>query len=640
MARGSHAAALLCVVAVAALFQVALAGAPKEESLLLYMRNDHPRDVILHEGTTFVEVELEVAPHMLSLADSAVIVEKWVEPVPLTTVDAKAYENITVTLQQLEKDSDVVPNATANTTALAALTELTEADYTTGTWRNLTELYSFNFTDKGTKRFFAKSIGGVSGFSHGKHHRLHITTTLGPTVVLKVGVVCINNYGLAQAWLGLAVLIVTYSIISFEFAERALMGLSAMFVTLLFLLIAHKEYPLETVATWLDQSTFVLLFGMMIIVKIFGDTGFFEWIAVQSIRLSRGSVRILFVLICSLTAFLSAFLDNVTTVLLSAPITIKVCEVLEVSPVPFLIGQALLSNIGGTATLVGDPPNIIIGSMLKDVVTFNDFIANLMPCVIIVAVIIEVFLLWWYRHSVAGRRQLNLEELQKEGKIKEKVKFIKCSIILAIVLLAFFLSSLINAEPAWIALAGATALMLLTYPKHIETPLTGVEWNTLVFFGALFVLVRGMEKLGLIRLITDLVAYIISSCPPERHEIVAITVILWVSALVSAVISSIPTTTTLIPVIVDLADDPNLKLALRPLIWALAFGACFGGNGTLIGAAANVVVAGIVRSKGYFVTFANFTKVGFPVMILSTIIANIYIIIVYPVAGLGVGSYD
>eukprot|EP00727_Mastigamoeba_balamuthi_P014069 m51a1_g9285 hypothetical protein (610) ;mRNA; f:14148-15977 len=603
--------ALLSLVLCAALLPCGgLAGVPKDDSVTVILRSDHPADVVLTKGTSHAEVEIVVAKYALSLAHSAVEVKKWAESEPEESVDAKATQNITVVL---EKTSET--NASE--------------------WVAAGSPRTFHLSDKGLEKFFS-----VSASSSAASQRLRFSTTSGDSVAVRVHTVCMGGYGKAQAWLGLAVLVVTYSIISFELAERALMGLAAMFVTLLLLLIAHKEYPLETVATWLDQSTFVLLFGMMIVVKIFGDTGFFEWIAVQSIKLSRGSIRVLFVLICTMTACLSAFLDNVTTVLLSAPITIKVCELMERSPVPFLVGQALLSNIGGTATLVGDPPNIIIGSMLKETVTFNDFILNLTPCVIFVSVVCEAFLLWVYRKSVSGRRDLDISVLKNEGQIKEKTKFIKCSVVLSIVLLGFFLSSVIDAEPAWIALAGATALMLLTYPKHIETPLTGVEWNTLVFFGALFVLVHGMEKLGLIRLITDVVGSMIAACSPKNHLLVAVTLILWVSALLSSVISSIPTTTTLIPVIVELAEDPSLHLALKPLIWALSLGACFGGNGTLVGAAANVVVAGIVRAKGYFVTFANFTKVGFPVMALSTAIANVYLIFIYVLLGWGVGPYD
>ena len=460
-------------------------------------------------------------------------------------------------------------------------------------------------------------------------HRIELRTNVTTPVVVKVGIVTLGSYGGMQTWLGLAVMVVTYGLIATEIVEKALMGLAAMFVTMLLLLLGNKEYSLEFVAQWLDQSTFVLLFGMMIIVKIFGDTGFFEWVSVLCIRISKGSVRVLFVLICSITAFFSAFLDNVTTVLLSSPITIKVCELLDISPVPFLIGQALASNIGGTATLIGDPPNIIIGSMLKEHVDFLAFIINLMPFVLVAFVIALVFMMVWWRHSIAGRRQIEMQDLLQEGKIHDRPKFIKCCVVLCVVLLFFFLSSVLSIEPAWIALAGATILMLLTYPRHIDTPLSGVEWSTLVFFAALFVLINGMAKLGIIRVIGSLISSILEAVPPSGQLYAAMTLILWFSAFLSAIISSIPTTTTFVPVLKELVANPALHLRMRPLIWSLSIGACFGGNGTIIGAPANVVVAGIVRSKGYFITFMKFTKVGMPVMLITVALANVYLLIFY-----------
>lgn len=553
---------------------------------------------------------------MFSFGSQHIVVEGNTEGAP-ETPDTTTNATLTVVLEQLQQNG---------TTA-----DLGED----ANWTQIATLFSGEFTDAGLEKYISQSIRVGDDYSDFHQHRVVICTSSNTTIVVKVSIVTIGSYGTLQAWLGLGVLVLTYTLISFEAAERALIGLAAAFVTLLLLLIANKEYTLEVVATWLDQSTFVLLFGMMIIVKIFGDTGFFEWIAVKCIRLSKGSVRIMFVLICVLTAVLSAFLDNVTTVLLSSPITVKVCEVLEISPVPFLIGQALLSNIGGAATLIGDPPNIIIGSMMKEWVDFMSFIYNLAPCVLVAGFVAMGFLLFWWRHSVAGRRPFTVEEIEEEGRIKERTKFIKCCIVLVLVLVAFFLSSVLNIEPAWIALAGATALMLLTYPKHIETPLSGVEWNTLVFFAALFVLVNGMAKLGLIRMIVDLIGSALRLVDPKHQLTVAMTLILWFSALLSAIISSIPTTTTFVPVLIELAADPTLSLHIKPLIWSLSLGACFGGNGTLVGAAANVIVAGLVRSKGYFISFVAFTKVGFPTMLMTVVIANVWLISVY--VGLGWG---
>lgn len=627
--------------------------------MLLFVSESLPRHIVLRPSVKFVEMTFRIPTHAMSFGVPGVEygVEDNIEGVPETLVDNTTQAGLYFVLQQWVNTSGTQKDKEDNSPAAA------------GYWADVGYIYAVNFTDSGIEREFSKNLGsahpfelapnsssssedngstldegseernkdfprqrggnGTVAFVQDAMHRIELRTNVTTPVVVKVGIVTLGSYGGMQTWLGLAVMVVTYGLIATEIVEKALMGLAAMFVTMLLLLLGNKEYSLEFVAQWLDQSTFVLLFGMMIIVKIFGDTGFFEWVSVLCIRISKGSVRVLFVLICSITAFFSAFLDNVTTVLLSSPITIKVCELLDISPVPFLIGQALASNIGGTATLIGDPPNIIIGSMLKEHVDFLAFIVNLMPFVLVAFVIALVFMMVWWRHSIAGRRQIEMQDLLQEGKIHDRPKFIKCCVVLCVVLLFFFLSSVLSIEPAWIALAGATILMLLTYPRHIDTPLSGVEWSTLVFFAALFVLINGMAKLGIIRVIGSLISSILEAVPPSGQLYAAMTLILWFSAFLSAIISSIPTTTTFVPVLKELVANPALHLRMRPLIWSLSIGACFGGNGTIIGAPANVVVAGIVRSKGYFITFMKFTKVGMPVMLITVALANVYLLIFY-----------
>lgn len=606
------------------------AGAPEERDIKFIVQAGHSRSIELDHGSKYLELSLTIPKHALSFGLSDNIeVEDHIEGAPITAHSGTAELHITLEQEQGDEEDDEGDDVTASTSSLSTSSGASGSG--NGNWSLLEEISAFNFSDSGVSKFVSVSLSGVSGYKKGLRHRVAFTTNASVPVIVSAEVVTMSGYGKAQGWLGLVVLVIAYGIISFELAERALIGLAAVFVTLVLLVAGNKTYTLslEYVATWLDQSTFVLLFGMMIIVQVFGETGFFEWLAVQCIRLSKGSIRVLFILICTMTAVLSAFLDNVTTVLLSSPITIKICEVLEISPVPFLIGQALLSNIGGAATLVGDPPNIIIGSMLKEYVSFVSFIENLSIPVILASVAAMAFLLVWWRASIAGRRQVDLSEIIAGAKIKDMRKFVKSCIVLCAVLLFFFLSSVLHIEPAWIALAGATAIMLLTYPKHIETPLTGVEWNTLVFFAALFVLINGMAELGIIRMICSLISAALKGVDPKYQEMVAITMILWFAGLISAVISSIPTTTTFVPVLKELVADPRLNLRMEPLIWSLSLGACFGGNGTLVGAAANVVVAGIVRSKGYFITFASFTKVGFFVMLISLVIANAYLLIVF-----------
>lgn len=237
--------------------------------------------------------------------------------------------------------------------------------------------------------------------------------------------------------------------------------------------------------------------------------------------------------------------------------------------------------------------------------------------------------MFWWRKTVAGTREMDISVLQKEGGIRDKKKLIISSVCLGLVLVFFFFTSLLHVEPAWIALAGATLLMLLTYPKHIEVPLSGVEWNMLLFFAALFVFINAVGQLGIIRMIADLMATIISPVPSNKQLYLAMTVILWVSGVLSSVLSSIPTTTMLIPVVQEMFANPSLSLPLRPLIWALSLGSCLGGNGTIIGAASNLVVSGVVRSKGYYITFVSFAKVSVPLTLLLIAVANVYLIVVY-----------
>lgn len=470
---------------------------------------------------------------------------------------------------------------------------------------------------------------------NGMEHRLVVRTNSTVAFVVTLEVNTLGDYGVAQTYLGLVVLVAAYVLIALEVVERGLVALVAMFLALLLCTIGHKRFSLEDIAAWLDQPTFILLFGMMVIVKIFGETGFFEWISVRAIKLSRGSVRLLFVLINLPTAIFSAFLDSVTTVLLSAPITVKACEAMEISPMPFLMAQAMLGNIAGAATMIGDPPNMIIGSLLRDHVDFLSFIVNCGPMALIGMFIATGYFLFWWRHTVAGTRKIELETMLKETEITQKRKLTLSSVVLGLVLFFFFLSSVLDVEPAWIALAGAVALMLLTYPKHIDVPLSGVEWDMLVFFAALFVLINSMNSLGIIDLISNIIAAAVRTVSPQNHLYVAMTIVMWFSAIMSAFLSSIPTTTMLIPVIQQMAANPTLSLPLRPLIWALSLGSCFGGNGTLIGAPSNLVVAGVVRSKGYFITFTSFSKVSIPLTLVLVALCNVYVIVVYGALGWG-----
>jgi Na+/H+ antiporter NhaD/arsenite permease-like protein len=394
----------------------------------------------------------------------------------------------------------------------------------------------------------------------------------------------------------------------------------------------------------IEWETIGLLLGMMVMVGVISHTGIFEWFAVQAYKKSNGNVWTLVVILCSVTAVLSAFLDNVTTMLLLTPVTIQLARVLDLDPIPVLIAEVLFLNIGGAAIMIGDPPNIIIGSMMsesaiaanKDAgiaslsgqgVSFNDFIIELAPGILLTIIPTFMMLKWMYAEEFAGERIRDVEELEAKYGVKD-AKMLKASgTILGLVILGFFLNPILHIPVSWVALVGAVLMLLVTNPHELEEPLEKVEWTTLIFFAGLFVLIHSLQHLGVISWIGDQVESSIIFFDEEYRFVAALVIILWVSAIASAFIDNIPYTITMIPVVLQISVSLNLDLG--PLIWALAFGACLGGNGTLIGASANVVTAGMSEEAGYPISFNQFFKAGFPVMLMTVSIITAYVVMVY-----------
>jgi len=321
--------------------------------------------------------------------------------------------------------------------------------------------------------------------------------------------------------------------------------------------------------------------------------------------------------------------------MLVAPVTLRLCRVVDLPPIPFILTEVFFSNIGGTATLIGDPPNIIIGSMLSEYIQFADFIINLAPGLVFGLIFTAVFSRIVYRNKLEDKIVEDIAELEEQYKITNKKLFIKVMVVLGITVCVFFLEPLTHMEPAWIAMSGAAVLLMVSSPHEIEQFLEKVEWSTLLFFSGLFIFIECLKEMGLIRFIGNICTQIISKAPLDQRLLVALVLLIWVSAVCSAFIDNIPYTATMVPVILQLYQDPNLNLPIKPLAWALAFGACLGGNGTLIGASANVVAVGIMDRADYKVSFIEFFKYGFPVMIITVIVATIYSIIVYSVLGWG-----
>ena len=464
-------------------------------------------------------------------------------------------------------------------------------------------------------------------------------------------------------YVGLAILIAGYVLIIFETGHRTLAAAVGGVVAMLALNYydTGDTLTLAEVTTMIDWETIGLLLGMMVMVGILSNTGVFEYFAVLSYKKSGGSIWTLVVILCSVTAVLSAFLDNVTTMLLLTPVPIQLAKVLDIKPIPLLISEVLFSNIGGAATMIGDPPNIMIGSGLSPAkiasaedgkyaymsdygVTFNDFIIEMGPGILMCIVPSFMLLKWYYADEFSGSRIRDVAELEAKYGIKDPKMLKVAGFILVLVILNFFLHPITHIAVSWIALVGAVIMLLATDRHELEEPLHHVEWTTLLFFAGLFVLVHSLQYMGVIAFIGEYVERAIAFFGSDTGDgqtvrlAAAILIVLWVSAVASAFIDNIPYTATMIPIVLQIADNLGDYL-LGPLIWALAFGACLGGNGTLIGASANVVTAGMSEEAGYPISFNEFFKAGFPIMILTTFIVSLYMLLVYIVGGEDNGTY-
>ncbi|MCU5473734.1 MULTISPECIES: ArsB/NhaD family transporter [Bacillus cereus group] len=428
-----------------------------------------------------------------------------------------------------------------------------------------------------------------------------------------------------QYYFAIAVFLVTYGFIISEKLNRAVIALFGAAIMIIFGIVdLHAAFT-----SHIQWETITLLIGMMILVHITSQSGVFEFVAIKAAKAAGGKPIRILLLLSLLTAVGSAFLDNVTTVLLIVPVTLSITRILKVNPVPYLISEVLFSNIGGTATLIGDPPNIMIGSANKHL-DFNAFLLNLAPIVIIISIVTLGIIYFMYRNKLkTTTEQIKiLMALNEKDYIKDQSLLLKSITILGLTILGFVLHSIIHVDAAVIAMTGATLLMLIGVKEHdIEDVFAHVEWVTIFFFAGLFVLVGGLIDIGLI-----------SSLAKEVLDVTngdigfAAVLILWVSGIASATIDNIPFVATMIPLIQDLATGLGLSVdspQIEVLWWALSLGACLGGNGTLIGASANVVVAGIAKREGHAFSYMDFLKIGLPLTIIALLLSHAYIYLRY-----------
>jgi Na+/H+ antiporter NhaD/arsenite permease-like protein len=426
------------------------------------------------------------------------------------------------------------------------------------------------------------------------------------------------------------IFVITYVLIASEKVDKTLAALMGAVV-----MIVSHAVPYNLALTAIDMNVIFLLLGMMVIVGVMAQAGVFEWLAIHLARMARGNGVVIMCSFLLMTAVVSAFLDNVTTIILVAPLTILVTQILEIPTKPLLILEAIFSNIGGTATMVGDPPNILIGT--KANLSFNSFIINLTPVILIVlAVSLALVGRMYYkamRSSEAGRDRIR--RAKPALAILQPVELKRSLVVFGLVILGLFVGRFINIEPGLLALAGGVAMALVNKRESHEV-LGYVEWNTIFFFVGLFMLIFGLEHNGVFVKMGEGLLHVTNG-----NLLITALAILWFSAIASAIVDNIPLVMAMIPLVQSMTPVFAKQMGLEgqeaaiaqhignPLFWSLALGACLGGNGTLVGASANVVVSQIAKRNNHGFTFWEFSRIGFPLMILSLILCTVYIYVRY-----------
>jgi Na+/H+ antiporter NhaD/arsenite permease-like protein len=413
-----------------------------------------------------------------------------------------------------------------------------------------------------------------------------------------------------------ATFLIALALIASERLHRTKVALLGAAIAVLFVPGFGQEAAIESV----DFNTIGLLAGMMILVYLTQQTGIYDYIAIRAGQLSRGEpLRVVLTLACT-TALLSAFLDNLTTILLVVPISFLLADALDIDPVPLIVIEVIASNIGGTATLIGDPPNIIIAGATG--LGFNEFILNLAPVVVLTLAVIVAGLYAYYRPKlrIEERNRALVMELDAAASIRDAAELRRTVPVLVLTVLAFFVHQPLHIEPATVALAGAAVGLLVTRIP-LEQALSRIEWPTLFFFVALFVMVGALEETGAIGEVAEAVKDLTGG--DRTAELIGI---LWIGGIGSAIVDNIPFTTAMIPVVSELNESDD-----SAYWWALALGACFGGNATIIAAAANVAAAGLTERAGHPIGFMSFLRIGIPVAVTSLLIASGYVLLRYVV---------
>jgi Na+/H+ antiporter NhaD/arsenite permease-like protein len=429
-------------------------------------------------------------------------------------------------------------------------------------------------------------------------------------------------------WIATAVFLLAYALIIWEKIHKTIVAIFGAALLIVIGIITQEE-AFHSVDLGVDWNVIFLLISMMVIINIMKPTGCFEYLAIKSAKVAKGQPFMIMAIFSTVTAVVSAFLDNVTTVLLIAPVTLLICQALELDIVPFLITEALASNIGGTATLIGDPPNIMIAS--KAQLNFMDFVYHLTPVIIVVLIVYIITIKFVFGKKMTVKEDLRqrVMAMNENEAIKDPVLVKKSLAVLAVTMIGFVAHGALHLEPATIALFGAGLLLLVSGIKEPHHVLAEAEWASLFFFIGLFIIIGAVVKVGLIKWMSIKVLEL-----TQGNLLGTSMIVMWFSAFASAFIDNIPYVATMNPLIIDMAKQlwPNLSGVellhhpdLMPMWWSLALGACLGGNGTAIGASANVMVVGMAEKMGHPISFRKFMFYGMPLMIESVIICMIYV---------------
>ena len=423
---------------------------------------------------------------------------------------------------------------------------------------------------------------------------------------------------MSMMFIALAIFLVLYIIISTELINKTVVALFGASIFLVLHIIGEEE-----AFHHIDWNVIFLLVSMMIIVGITKNTGLFQFIAIKAAKFAKGEPVTILILLSLICAVFSALLDNVTTVLIIVPVTILITVELGISPIPFVISIAIASNIGGAATLIGDPPNIMIGSASG--LDFMQFVVNLGPPIAVCLVVFTVIQILIFRKKlrVSTERKARIMEFDESKTLEDIPLLIKCLSVLALVIAGFLLHGILHLEASVIAMFGASLLMLITGVKEVDEVLKDIEWGTIFFFVGLFILVGGLVETGAIKIAAE---YILSL---TKGNIASTSIlIVWVSGIFSAFVDNIPYVATMIPLVHDIGSTLGNE-AIVPVWWSLALGSCLGGNGTLVGASANVVSAGLASKSGYKISFMEFTKYGFGFMLVTLAVSTVYVMLVF-----------